>query len=162
MPNAANQEQLAQIKESLSNAGAVWVVNYRGLTVKQIQQLRRDIRANDAQMFVLKNTLMHIALEELEKIQSQVQRLSRILLRTMKRLKSRAELWMVHSRTLKRFKQLQIFQAAKNSLQSSSELSTILWQRQFAHSMQSSKHLFVQFQRLQKRLLKSSCLKVAS
>ncbi|WP_079536529.1 50S ribosomal protein L10 [Phoenicibacter congonensis] len=66
MPNAANQEQLAQIKESLSNAGAVWVVNYRGLTVKQIQQLRRDIRANDAQMFVLKNTLMHIALEELE------------------------------------------------------------------------------------------------
>ena len=66
MPNAANKEQLAEIKELLDGAGAVWVVDYRGLSVKEIQQLRRDIRANEGQMFVLKNTLMHIALEELE------------------------------------------------------------------------------------------------
>ncbi len=66
MPNAANKEQLAEIKEQLEGAGAVWVVDYRGLSVKEIQQLRRDIRANEGQMFVLKNTLMHIALEELE------------------------------------------------------------------------------------------------
>ncbi|MDO4841280.1 MAG: 50S ribosomal protein L10 [Phoenicibacter congonensis] len=66
MPNAANKEQLAEIKELLDGTGAVWVVDYRGLSVKEIQQLRRDIRANEGQMFVLKNTLMHIALEELE------------------------------------------------------------------------------------------------
>ena len=65
MPNADNKAQLEEIKSHLQDAGAVWCVDYRGLSVKEIQQLRRDIRANDAQMFVFKNTLMHIALEEL-------------------------------------------------------------------------------------------------
>ncbi len=65
MPNKENVAQLEEIKEHLSNAGAVWCVDYRGLSVKDIQQLRRDIRANDAQMFVFKNTLVHLALDEL-------------------------------------------------------------------------------------------------
>ena len=66
MPNADNKAQLEEIKSHLENAGAVWCVDYRGLSVKEIQQLRRDIRANDAQMFVFKNTLVHIALQELD------------------------------------------------------------------------------------------------
>lgn len=66
MPNKENVAQLEEIKEHLQGAGAVWCVDYRGLSVKEIQQLRRDIRANDAQMYVFKNTLMHIALSELE------------------------------------------------------------------------------------------------
>lgn len=66
MPNASNIEQLSEIKERLEAAGAVWVVDYRGLSVKQIQELRRNIRSAEAQMFVYKNTLMHIALSDLE------------------------------------------------------------------------------------------------
>ena len=66
MPNASNVEQLSEIKDRLQEAGAVWVVDYRGLSVKQIQELRRNIRGADAQMFVYKNTLMHIALTDLE------------------------------------------------------------------------------------------------
>ena len=66
MPNASNIEQLAEIKERLQESGAVWVVNYRGLSVKQIQELRRNIRSAEARMFVYKNTLVHLALEELE------------------------------------------------------------------------------------------------
>lgn len=66
MPNKENVAQLEEIKEHLQSAGAVWCVDYRGLSVKEIQQLRRDIRSNDAQMFVFKNTLVHIALSELE------------------------------------------------------------------------------------------------
>lgn len=64
MPNAENIEMLANIKADIEGAGAMWVVDYRGLTVKQIQELRRAVRDADATMKVYKNTLMHLALEE--------------------------------------------------------------------------------------------------
>lgn len=64
MPNAQNKEALAKIKEELDGVSAVWVVDYRGLTVKDAQQLRREIREAGAHLVVYKNTLMHIALEE--------------------------------------------------------------------------------------------------
>lgn len=64
MPNAQNVEMLENIKTDLENAGAMWVVDYRGLTVKQIQELRRAIRGADATMKVYKNTLVHLALEQ--------------------------------------------------------------------------------------------------
>ena len=64
MPNAQNQEMLANIKADLEAAGAVWVVDYRGFTVKEIQQLRRNIREADGQMKVYKNTIMHLALSQ--------------------------------------------------------------------------------------------------
>ncbi len=66
MPNVQNQETLVSIKEDLQDVQAMWVVDYRGLTVKEIQQLRRDIREADAVMKVYKNTLMNLALKELE------------------------------------------------------------------------------------------------
>ena len=66
MPNADNKAQLAEIKDRLGEAGAVWCVDYRGLSVKAIQQLRRDIRGADGVMYVYKNTLMHLALTELD------------------------------------------------------------------------------------------------
>lgn len=66
MPNAQNQEMLACIKEDLADVSAVWVVDYRGLTVKEIQELRRSIREADASMKVYKNTLVRIALKELD------------------------------------------------------------------------------------------------
>lgn len=64
MPNAQNKETLVKIKEELEGVSAVWVVDYRGLTVKEAQQLRREIREAGAHLVVYKNTLMHIALEE--------------------------------------------------------------------------------------------------
>ena len=36
MPNAKNQEMLANVKADLEATSAVWVVDYCGLTVKQI------------------------------------------------------------------------------------------------------------------------------
>ena len=64
MPSAKNQEMLASIKDDLDGANAVWIVDYCGLTVNEIQQLRRDIREAGASMKVYKNTLMHIALDD--------------------------------------------------------------------------------------------------
>ncbi|MFR4803166.1 MAG: 50S ribosomal protein L10 [Eggerthellaceae bacterium] len=44
MPNAKNQEMLTKIKGDLDGVSAVWVVDYCGLTVKDIQALRTAIR----------------------------------------------------------------------------------------------------------------------
>lgn len=65
MPNAQNVETLAKIKDELDGVAALWVVDYRGLTVKQAQQLRREIREAGAHLKVYKNTLMGIALSDL-------------------------------------------------------------------------------------------------
>lgn len=64
MPNAQNIEMLDQIKGDLEGASAMWVVDYRGLTVADIQSLRRNVRDAGAVMKVYKNTIMHLALEQ--------------------------------------------------------------------------------------------------
>lgn len=68
MPNAKNQEMLNAIKSDLEGVEAVWVVDYRGLTVKQVEELRRNIREAGAIMKVYKNTLMRIALKDEEMV----------------------------------------------------------------------------------------------
>lgn len=65
MANAQNVANLAAIKEDLEGVVAVWVVDYRGLTVKQAQQLRRDVRAAEGVMKVYKNTLVKRALADM-------------------------------------------------------------------------------------------------
>ena len=64
MPNAQNIEMLEQIKGDLEGASAMWLVDYRGLTVADIQSLRRNVRDAGAVMKVYKNTIMHLALEQ--------------------------------------------------------------------------------------------------
>lgn len=66
MPNKQNVESLEAIKEDLKDLTAMWIVDYRGLTVKQVQELRRNIRQSDAIMKVYKNTLMKIAAKDAE------------------------------------------------------------------------------------------------
>ena len=66
MPNAKNQEMLTLIKADLVDVSAVWVVDYRGLTVKEFENLRGAIREADASMHVYKNTLLAIALKEMD------------------------------------------------------------------------------------------------
>ncbi|MDO4502325.1 MAG: 50S ribosomal protein L10 [Coriobacteriia bacterium] len=66
MANAQNIQSLAAIKEDLADVTAVWVVDYRGLSVKEIQKLRRDVREAEGVMRVYKNTLVKKALAELD------------------------------------------------------------------------------------------------
>ena len=66
MPNAKNQSMLSAIKEDLEGAGAVWVVDACGLTVKEVEALRNAVRESGACMKVYKNTVMRIALSESE------------------------------------------------------------------------------------------------
>ena len=66
MPNARNQEMMESVKADLANAQAMWVVDACGLTVKETQELRRNVREAGATMKVYKNTIMRIALKELD------------------------------------------------------------------------------------------------
>ena len=64
MPSKENKDALGKIKDDLKDLTAMWVVDYCGLTVKEIQELRRNIRQADGVMKVYKNTLMTIAAKE--------------------------------------------------------------------------------------------------
>ena len=66
MANIAKEEAVRSIVEDIKNSTAMWVVDYRGLTVKESERLRKNIRETDAQMKILKNTLTKRALAELD------------------------------------------------------------------------------------------------
>ena len=66
MPNVRNQEMMEAIKADLDGIQAMWVVDACGLTVKEVQELRRNIREAGAIMKVYKNTIMRKALAELD------------------------------------------------------------------------------------------------
>ena len=68
MPNARNQEMMENIKADLEGVSAVWVVDACGLTVKEVEGLRRSIRESGAIMKVYKNTIMQKALAELDMV----------------------------------------------------------------------------------------------
>ena len=62
MPNAGNVNKVQLIEEDLKSTGAVWVVDYRGLSVKQAEDLRHRLTEVGAVMKIYKNTLTKIAL----------------------------------------------------------------------------------------------------
>ena len=64
MPTAAKEEKIRQTVEAINNASAIWVVDYRGLTVKESEALRHAVREAGGSMKILKNTLTMRALEE--------------------------------------------------------------------------------------------------
>lgn len=57
-------ELVSEYVEKLRRTQAVIVTEYRGLKVKQLQDLRRELRASDSELIVAKNTLVARALTE--------------------------------------------------------------------------------------------------
>lgn len=66
MPIQEKIKLVQQIKKDIQKADAVWVVDYRGLSVKQAEDLRSKIRGEGADYKVYKNTFTIRALQELE------------------------------------------------------------------------------------------------
>lgn len=64
MPCKSNVNMLEKVSESLENSNGVFVIDYRGLTVKETQQVRRALREADAEMKVYKNNIVKLALEK--------------------------------------------------------------------------------------------------
>ena len=62
---SAKKETVAEIVEQAKASNAVIIAEYRGLTVAQLQELRRALRAENAQMNVYKNSLVERACKEL-------------------------------------------------------------------------------------------------
>lgn len=65
---AASSKKLEAVKElkaKLEGASAIIFVDYKGITVNEDTQLRREARKNDIDYFVAKNRLFQIALKEL-------------------------------------------------------------------------------------------------
>jgi len=68
MPTQAKRENIDGLVELLKKSNAVYIVEYRGLTVAKSSALRRSIRQAGGELKVCKNTLMRIALKECDMI----------------------------------------------------------------------------------------------
>ena len=61
MPRPEKVQAVADIKESLEGSEAVFLTEYRGLSVKAVQELRANLRASGAEYKVVKMTLARLA-----------------------------------------------------------------------------------------------------
>jgi large subunit ribosomal protein L10 len=73
MPNPVKVEKVRELKERIQNAEGLFVADFRGLTVTESTELRRNLRDSGARFSVVKNTLMKRAageagLAELERL----------------------------------------------------------------------------------------------
>ncbi|OGC77081.1 50S ribosomal protein L10 [candidate division WWE3 bacterium RIFOXYD1_FULL_39_9] len=59
-----NIETVQSIKEKLEKAKAVTFTDYVGLTASDLTELRQTLKDNDAELAVIKNTLVKVALED--------------------------------------------------------------------------------------------------
>jgi large subunit ribosomal protein L10 len=61
MPTEAKEATVAALREELANARTMIVSEYRGLTVREIAEIRRALHKHDVRYRVVKNRLMRIA-----------------------------------------------------------------------------------------------------
>jgi large subunit ribosomal protein L10 len=61
MPTEAKRQLVAELREQLSHSRTLIVSEYRGLTVREIAEIRRSLRKQDVAYRVVKNRLVKIA-----------------------------------------------------------------------------------------------------
>ncbi len=64
MPTEAKRETVAELREELSRNRTLILSEYRGLTVKEIGEIRRALRKQDVAYRVVKNRLLRIAAQD--------------------------------------------------------------------------------------------------
>ena len=64
MPAQSKIDMLEKISQSLEANKGMFVIDYRGLSVKEAQELRRSLREANSEMKVYKNNIVKIALEK--------------------------------------------------------------------------------------------------
>jgi len=64
MPTEAKRETVAELREALSSSRTLIVSEYRGLTVKELAEIRRALRKQDVSYRVVKNRLLRIAAQD--------------------------------------------------------------------------------------------------
>lgn len=58
-------QEVAELKERFDGARAIVLVDYKGINVEQVNELRNRLRSNGVDYFVSKNTWIRIALNDL-------------------------------------------------------------------------------------------------
>ncbi len=64
MPNESKRQAVSALAEMLRGSSAMAVADYRGLSVSDMQVVRRSLRANGVELHVAKNRLLKIAADE--------------------------------------------------------------------------------------------------
>jgi large subunit ribosomal protein L10 len=64
MPTEAKRETVAELREALSSSRTLIVSEYRGLSVKELAEIRRALRKQDVTYRVVTNRLMRIAAQD--------------------------------------------------------------------------------------------------
>jgi large subunit ribosomal protein L10 len=64
MPTEAKRETVAALREALASSRTLIVSEYRGLSVKELAEIRRALRKQDVTYRIVKNRLMRIAAQD--------------------------------------------------------------------------------------------------
>ncbi len=64
MPNESKRQAVSALAEMLRGSSAMAVADYRGLSVSDMQVVRRSLRASGVELHVAKNRLLKIAADE--------------------------------------------------------------------------------------------------
>jgi large subunit ribosomal protein L10 len=64
MPTEAKRREIDSLAEKARSSEAIYIVEYRGLTVSKSTEVRKNVRDSGGEIKVTKNTLMRIALRE--------------------------------------------------------------------------------------------------
>lgn len=65
MPSQKNEKYLAETTEHLKTGKAFYFTDFTGLSVKNMEKLRRELKKNNGNYLVLKNTIGFLAMKEL-------------------------------------------------------------------------------------------------
>ena len=58
------QEVINQINERFKSNQSVFVLEFKGLTVKELENVRKDLRQTNSELKIVKNTLLKKAAED--------------------------------------------------------------------------------------------------
>ena len=64
LTRAAKDQQIKEFNTAFKTNPSIMVVEYKGLTVKEMEKLRKDVRGAQAELKVVKNTLLRIAAKD--------------------------------------------------------------------------------------------------
>lgn len=65
MDRAQKAQQISDISDRFARAKAAFLVDYKGMTVEQVTNLRKKLRPAEAEMRVVRNTLCRLAIKDL-------------------------------------------------------------------------------------------------
>lgn len=80
MPNSKNQQNLELIKEKLTKAKSILIVDYSGTTVNEQSELRANLKKSGGEFFVTKNTLIGLGFDNKPEVKDQLNGMNALIL----------------------------------------------------------------------------------